>query len=191
MKILKTNQGIWAGLKITVLSFLLVAQTSSAQTNYKLAASGENNVKVSGTSNVHDWTMNASGLESSGVFKFNGKEELIDVASLKFTVMAKSLKSGKSSMDSRTYKVIKADEFPKIAYQLTAANVTPLQVGKYTVHTTGNLTIAGKTQAITMKVMVTVNSDRSITCHGTEKLILTDYGIDPPSFMLEIGRAHV
>lgn len=35
-----------------------------------------------------------------------------------------------------------------------------------------------------MKVMVTVNSDRSITCHGTEKLILTDYGIDPPSFML-------
>ena len=87
-------------------------------------------------------------------------------------------------MDSRTYKSIKESEFPKISYQLTFATVTMIQANKYAIQTTGTLTIAGKTQSIAMKVMALVNADRSISCHGTEKLMLTDYGIEPPSFML-------
>lgn len=184
---MKTNQKLqysWNILKIAIVLFMLSPQVIMAQTAYKLTSSKDNNIKVLGTSNVHDWTMTAKDLESTGVFKFNSKDELIDLTSLKFTVVANSLKSGKSSMDSRTYKSIKADEFPKISYQLTFATVTMVQANKYSIQTTGILTIAGKTQTIAMKVMALVNADRSINCHGTEKLMLTDYGIEPPSFML-------
>ncbi|MGF1925980.1 MAG: YceI family protein, partial [Bacteroidia bacterium] len=141
-------------------------------------------VTVVGKSNVHDWEMNSAGIESQGTFKFNGKNELVGLSAFNFSVAAKSLKSGKSSMDERTYKSIKASEFPKISYRLTSAEVTLIQANKYSIQTTGALTIAGKTQTISMKVMAVVNSDQSITCQGSEKLLLTDYGISPPSFML-------
>ena len=184
---MKTNQKLqydWNILKIAIVMIMLSPQVMMAQSSYKLASGKDNTIKVLGTSNVHDWTMTAKDVESSGLFKFNNSNELIDLTLLKFTVVAKSLKSEKSSMDTRTYKSIKADQFPKITYQLTSATVTIVQANKYSIQTTGILTIAGKTQTIAMKVMALVNADRSISIHGTEKLMLTDYGIEPPSFML-------
>ena len=184
---MKTPQKIqfgWNVLKIALVMFMLSPQVIMAQTPYQLAAAKSNTIKVEGTSNVHDWTMTAKDVGSSGTFKFNTRNELTDISSLKFSVVAKSLKSEKTSMDGRTYKSMKADQFPKVTYQLTAATVTMIQDNKYAIQTTGLLSIAGKTQTISMKVMALVNADRSISCHGTQKLMLTDYGIEPPSFML-------
>jgi polyisoprenoid-binding protein YceI len=109
---------------------------------------------------------------------------MTDLTALKFILVAKSLKSGKSSMDDRTYKTLSATEFPQISYQLTFATVTMVQAKRYSIQTTGILTIAGKTQSLSMKVIALINADGSISCHGSEKLVLTDYGIKPPSFML-------
>jgi polyisoprenoid-binding protein YceI len=184
MKKVHLVPSVMAGIKIAILFILLSPLGAIAQTAYKLASGKNNTIKVLGTSNVHDWTMTAKDIESTGTFKFNSKDELVAVNSLKFIVVAKSLKSEKSSMDTRTYKSIKADDFPKISYQLTNAEVTMIQANKYAIQTTGTLTIAGKTQSIAMKVTALVNADRSMSFHGTEKLMLTDYGIQPPSFML-------
>lgn len=184
---MRTNQIIhygWIISKVSIVLFMLSPMMLMAQSSYKLATAKDNSIKVLGKSNVHDWTMVAKGLESSGTFKFNGNNELVDLTSLKFSVLAKSLKSEKTSMDERTYKAMKADQFPKVTYQLTFATVTMVQANKYSIQTSGNLTIAGKTQVIAMKVMALVNADGSITCHGEENLLLTDYGIQPPSFML-------
>lgn len=184
---MKTNQLIhygWIILKVSIVLFMLSPMMLMAQSSYKLASAKDNTIKVLGKSNVHDWTMVAKGLESSGTFKFDKNNELVDLTSFRFSVLAKSLKSDKTSMDERTYKAMKADQFPKVNYQLTFATVTMVQANKYSIQTSGNLTIAGKTQVIAMKVMALVNADGSITCHGQENLILTDYGIQPPSFML-------
>lgn len=174
----------WIISKISLLLFILSPLVMIAQTPYQLTAGKNNTIKVGGTSNVHDWTMTAKEVESSGIFKFNTRNELTDISSLRFSVVAKSLKSEKTSMDGRTYKSMKADQFPKVTYQLSTATVTMVQDNKYAIQTTGLLTIAGKTQTINMKVMALVNSDRTVSCHGTQKLMLTDYGIEPPSFML-------
>jgi len=155
-----------------------------AQSVYKLIPSKNAAITVNGKSNVHDWVMTSTGVESVGTFKFNSRNELTNLSAFSFSVVAKSLKSGKSSMDERTYKSIKANDFPKISYKLTYSEVTMVQANKYAIQTTGLLTIAGKTQTISMKVMALVNADQTISCHGTEKLLLTDYGIAPPSFML-------
>lgn len=181
MKTVNKSQKI---IKIGILLLLLSPLATWAQTAYKLSSGKDNVLKVLGTSNVHDWIMTANNIESTGMFKFNSRNEMVDLTALKFTVVAKSLTSGKSSMDGRTYKSIKESEYPKITYQLTFATVTMVQANKYAIQTTGTLTIAGKTQTIAMKVMALVNADHSISCHGTEKLMLTDYGIAPPSFML-------
>ncbi len=177
-------QYIWNSFKIATLLFLLSPQVIMAQSVYKVASNKNAKITVNGLSNVHDWVMTSTDIESQGTFKFNTKDELTGLSAFSFSVAAKSLKSGKSSMDTRTYKSLKADEFPKINYRLTFAEVTMVQANKYSIQTTGILTIAGKTQTISMKVMALVNADKTISCHGTEKLMLTDYGIEPPSFML-------
>ena len=87
-------------------------------------------------------------------------------------------------MDTRTYKAIKADQFPKITFKLESAAITPVQKNKVTIKATGNLTIAGVTQTIVLDVVAVVNTDNSITCTGSKKIKLTDYKIDPPSYLL-------
>lgn len=155
-----------------------------AQGAYKLSADKGTIIKILGTSNVHDWTMASSILESQGNFKLNDGKELTGLSSLSFSLAVKSLKSEHESMDSRTYKTVNADKYPKISYKLNAATVTALEKNKYLIKATGDLTISGTTQTITMNVTAVVNPDHSITCSGSAPVKLTDYKIDPPSFML-------
>lgn len=184
MKKVQRRLGVWPSIKIAILLIALSPLGIMAQSLYKLAPTNNVSITVIGTSNVHDWTMTSTGIESQGVFKLNAKNELTGLSAFSFVVQAKSLKSGKSSMDSRTYKSILADEFPKISFILKSAVVNQLSASKFQILATGNLSIAGATQLITLDVISMVNADQSIICTGTEKLKLTDYKIDPPSFML-------
>jgi polyisoprenoid-binding protein YceI len=165
---------------------LLFSTQLHAQDTYKLNGSKENMVKVSGKSNVHDWAMTAENPVSEANFgSLTGADNVPkNLTSLSFSVNAKSLKSEHSSMDTRTYKVIKADAYPKITFKSSSAVITPASKGKFTVKVTGSLSIAGVAKTVTLQANGVVNADQSITCNGIQKLKLTDYSIQPPSFML-------
>ncbi|MDB5130827.1 MAG: yceI [Mucilaginibacter sp.] len=177
-------------LKIACLSVIIALITSGlipqpllAQNTYRLSPGKDAAITVLGSSNVHDWTMTASTMESRGEFNFEGGT-LRSLLAFNFSVDAKSLKSDHESMDTRTYKTIKADQYPKITYKLTHAVITAMQKNKYSIRTTGELRIAGATQTIVILVSAVVNPDNSISCSGSQKIKLTDFNIDPPSFML-------
>jgi len=181
----KLNKHITAFTFMIAAIFLgAIAQNAMAQSTYKLFADKDASIKVLGSSNVHDWTMASQSMESQGEFKLDNEGQLRSLSSFSFSLEAKSLKSEHSSMDDRTYKTMKADQFPKVTYKLSSAVITPVQKNKYSIKTTGELTIAGVSQTITMVVTAVINPDNTITCSGSEALKLTDYKIDPPSFML-------
>ncbi len=161
----------------------MYAQKLKAQT-YKIVAGKDVNIKVLGSSNVHDWTEVTSAIESTGEFKIGDENQIQALESFNLAVTAKSLKSEHDMMDTRTYKAIKADQFPKITFKLESAAITPVQKNKVNIKATGNLTIAGVTQTIVLDVVAVVNTDNSITCTGSKKIKLTDYKIDPPSYLL-------
>ena len=180
----KLNKQIAATITImAAIIFIVMPQTIRAQASYKLLPGKDVAVKVLGSSNVHDWIEIATGLTSQGDFKFEG-DQLKSLHSFSFSVDVKSLKSEHESMDNRTYKTIKADKFPTVTYKLTSAIVTLVQKNKYTIKATGDLTIAGSTQTVVLNVAAIVNADNTITCTGTQNIKLTDYKMDPPSFML-------
>jgi polyisoprenoid-binding protein YceI len=174
---------------IAAIIFLAIPMGLRAQANYKLLPGKDVNVKVLGSSNIHDWTMTATGLESQGDFKFEGGQ-LRSLHSFSFSVDAKSLKSEHESMDSRTYKSMNADKFPKIIYKLNSAVITQVQKNKYAIKATGELTISGATQTVVLDVTAVVNPDNTITCTGSQKIKLTDYKIDPPTFMLGAMKVY-
>ena len=169
-------------LIIAAIIFLAVPTLVAAQATYKLVQSSDVTIKVLGSSNVHDWVMTSTTMQSQGDFTVNG-DKLQALHSLSFRLAVKSLHSEHASMDDRTYKSVNASKYPDISYKLTSAVVTPGGAGKYLVKTKGNLTIAGATQPISMEVTATV-ANNVITCSGEKKIQLTDYGIKPPTFML-------
>jgi polyisoprenoid-binding protein YceI len=162
--------------------FFALPLISQAQT-YGLVSGKQGSIKVLGTSNVHDWEMASTSMDSKGEFKFDGNNALQSISNFTFTVAAKTIKSESSSMDSRMYKAIKADEYPKITYNLRSTQVTPAGKNKFLVKAIGDLTIAGAKQPIAMDVNVVVNPDNTLTITGSEPLKLTDYKLTPPSFM--------
>jgi hypothetical protein len=157
-----------------------------AQDFYKLSGSKENSIKVLGTSNVHDWTMEAQNPTAEALFSTLASDEDIpkSLNSLSFSVGAKSLKSDRTSMDNRTYKTIKADTYPKITFKLVSSVITPVRKNVFLIKATGTLTIAGTSKTILMQVNGSMNGDNSITCSGQQKIKLTDFNIQPPSFMM-------
>ncbi len=175
-------------LTVTILTAAVIVggifQTVSAQTVYKITPGKDASIKVLGTSNVHDWALTSAAIESQGDFKLDNDGQLRSLSSFSLSLNAKSLKSEHESMDNRTYKTMKADQYPKVTYKLSSATVTPAQKNKYTIKATGELTIAGVSQTIVMTIYAVINADNTITCTGSENLKLTDYKIDPPSFML-------
>src|SRR5690606_25975792 len=85
-------------------ALLWIGGTSAfAQTRYNMAAGSE--LKVTGTSTLHDWEMvskDATG--QAAVTLENGQFK--SISSLSVTLKAESLKSGKSQMDKNAYKAL-------------------------------------------------------------------------------------
>lgn len=183
----KRGLSIIAAIALTI--FFALPQNLKAQTNYKALPGKDVAIKVLGTSNIHDWTMTATGIESQGQFKFDAGQ-LEALTSFSLVAEAKSLKSESTSMDGRCYKTIKADQYPRITFKLGSATVTGVQKNKYTIKASGELTISGTSQPAVLTVTAVVNPDNSITCSGAQKIKLTDYKIEPPTFLLGAMKVY-
>ncbi|HSI91102.1 MAG TPA: YceI family protein [Adhaeribacter sp.] len=164
--------------------FLILPNFVNAQVVYNTNGTSDKTIKVFGTSNVHDWDMKSTAIESHGMFVVNPGNKLVSISNLTFTTTAKGLKSNSNGMDDRTHKLLKADQHPTITYKLQSAVISPTQKDNtYLIRSTGILTIAGVSQTITMDVTGVVNNQNTITCSGSKKIKLTDYKLTPPSYM--------
>ena len=155
-----------ANFKTLVLAFGMISGLAAGQ---KISS---NNVKtvVSGTSTLHDWTM------TSLTGSFSGNVSGNTIQDVRYSMNGKTLKSGKGAMDNNAYKAIQAEKFPNISFTATSVNL-----GKGVM--TGKLTVTNVTKTISLPVNVTKSGD-SYTIWGTAGIKMTDYGVTPPSFMM-------
>jgi polyisoprenoid-binding protein YceI len=180
------KKNIKQSILLITLSLIASIELTQAQSTYKIQETKDVNMKLSGTSTLHNWEMsaqNTTGIAEFG-FKGTGELELNSLKSLTFSLIVTDLKSGESKLDKNAYKALKTDQYKDIDYKLTSAVIMPESKGKYLIKTKGNLTIAGVTKEVIMDVYAVVNKDGSITCTGSDKLNMTDYSVKPPKFML-------
>jgi len=170
-------------LAIGILGFHFSLQ---AQSIYKIMDSNGIDMKLSGTSTLHKWAMDAKTFDGEGTFGFTpgNEHQLTSLTSLTFSLEVQNLKSDEKGLDKNAYKALKSDQYKDIFYKLTSATVLPEKESKYLIKTQGNLSIAGVTKEVAMDVYCVVNPDATIRCTGSDKLNMTDYRVKPPSFML-------
>lgn len=163
-------------LILLVLSSGFAAMQANAQTAMKIAPGSQ--VKVNGTSNIHDWTMAAGSFSSDARFTLK-QNQLQDVTALTFVLPVKNLKGKEDLLNSRALKALKADQHSQIIFKLLSAE----SAGKM-IKATGSLTIAGVTREIPIAVNYQVNADESVTITGEKKIKMSDFKISPPTFMM-------
>lgn len=165
--------------------FILFSNMIQSQNSYKISSSKNSEIKVSGTSTLHEWVMNTKTFSCEAQFEIIPGiiNQLQSILSLSFSLPIQNLKSGKKKMDKNAYKALNEDQYSAIVFKLVSANVFPQKDDKYKMDIHGNLSIAGITKSIDMEVYCKINSDRSITCSGSKKLRMTEYKVQPPVFM--------
>ena len=176
---------------LTALAIAMVAGAAarlSAQSARPLALNAAR-ITIAGTSNIHEFTASTTSVrvtrvavaEAAGGASFwdslvkPGALEAFEVA-----VPAAQLSSPKEGLDKNMHKALKVTEHPDITFRLTAveagANAGALKAR-------GVLKIAGVEREVVLD-LTTERHDANLTVKGKVTLLMTDYGIKPPTAML-------
>lgn len=165
---------------VTTLFVLFLLAVSPAWTQTRQVVAEDSKLTVSGTSTLHDWTIDAERLE--GKAKVALVNKVLELEALQFQVPVRSLKSGKGAMDSNTYDALEAKKHPTIQYQLTDVLDMQEQADGYKIKAKGKLTIAGTTRPVVMQVNAKLQD--GVQFSGSIPLKMTDFNIDPPTALL-------
>ena len=180
MKIRFLKKGnAFVGLALTgiLLSFSL-----SAQERYQVDVDASE-LKVSGTSTVHDWSMQGEKFSGYILAMPNGNT-LEKIEQGTFSFKAEGLESDNSIMNNKTHDALKSDDHPEIIFKLTAIDDFKTSAGSFSGMASGKLTVAGKTRYVNVPFSGNYISKNKIKVKGSYRLKMTDYNMDPPTAML-------
>jgi len=177
-------------------AWLPLAISLSAQTftRYDAQPAGSK-VKLAGDSSLHEWTMEGTiiggFLEIDSAVKIDTAEKTIAGLTggkvntrAQVSIPIRSIKSGKSSMDSAMQDAMNQKTFPKIEYRLSElvlkdmphAAGTPFQF-----ESTGELSMNGVTNKISMPVTIDRVDKSKLKITGSVPLKMTAFHIKPPT----------
>ncbi len=154
-----------------LLTLLLISGLTAGQWEFKTVPS-QSTMTILGTSSLHDWESKVGDFAVSGTMG----ENLI--TNLKVEVNVKSIKSGKSIMDDKTYDALKSEKFPTVYF--TAES---LALSGSKAEGLGVLTLAGVSRTISLEAQTTTKGAGTVQVNGEVSIKMSEYGIDPPTAM--------
>lgn len=138
----------------------------------------DSDIKVSGTSTLHDWEMEVQEVKGKSVVHMNEQGHLV-LDQVDIIVPVESMESGKSMMNKYTYEALKSKEHPNIRFKANDC----ISKGGNNYLVKGALTIGGQTKHINVPLTATLISTDRIKVVGSKQLKMTDYGVEPPTVM--------
>lgn len=135
---------------------------------------------ISGTSNLHDWEMEAETFSGETSLKMNDGS-IEEVSSINFTCLVSDITSDKRIMNNKAHDALQEKKHPEIKFQLNSGDAVKLSDGK--IELTGTLTIAGKSKKVNITSSYQPEGNNKLSVSGEVPLKMTDFGIEPPSAM--------
>jgi polyisoprenoid-binding protein YceI len=160
---------------------LVISHATNSQDNFSLKTA---KATIQGTSSLHDWESDITKIECTGLFQIQ-HEVLKAVKSMEIKIMVKGIKSTKGKMmDNKTYDAFKFEKNPDIIFTFISAKISVDKPNVATLETTGNVSMAGVTNLITLsaKGKVLTNGDLEFTV--SKKIKMSDYKMKQPTAMM-------
>lgn len=113
----------------------------------------------------------------------NNSLEEFKITYLKLIVPIWKLDSGNESMDENMQEALSAEVNPNIVFELISPVVFSFKnvIDSITINATGNLTVAGTKKSVDLNITVVTQSENEFEFKGEIKLLMTDFGVEPPS----------
>jgi hypothetical protein len=182
----------------TISALMAAAATTAAAQSasaIRLRLDPSSEVTIEGTSSLHAFHCKTNKIMAYVDVDPGYTKDLTKVArpiaSVKVNIVVRTLTCGNGQMDKNMYSTLNADANPIIKYTLSdydilAGSASP---AAFSAKTSGTLTISGKEKAFDMTINAARLSDGKTTAEGEHALLMSDFGIKPPSFMF--GRLKV
>ena len=172
----------------TISALLAAFATAGAQTtSTRLRIEPGSELTISGTSNVHDFECKTNKFSAYIDVDPGYTKDLTKVVrpivSVNVVIAVKSLSCGNKKMDENMYSTLRADQNQIIRYTLSGYDILNGSATGFAAQTTGTLTILGKQKLVAMKIDASRLNDGKATARGEETLLMSEFGIKPPSFM--------
>lgn len=142
-------------------------------------------VTVAGTSNVHGWTCAAGRFTGTG----DGTPTaagLTALSALTVTVPVAQIDCGNGQMNRKLRDALLATTSPTIRFVLSNATVS----NRSTITANGQLTIAGQTRPVRITAQGQPVSGNRFRFTGTVPLLMSQYGIRPPTAVMGTMRTR-
>jgi len=183
---------------LTVSALMAVAATAGAQSAsaIRLRLDPGSEVTIEGTSSMHAFHCKTNKIMAYVDVDPGYTKDLTKVArpiaSVKVNIVVRTLTCGNGQMDKNMYSTLNADQNPIIKYTMSGYDILgTASPTSFVAQTTGTLTISGQDKSIAMKINAARLSDGKATAQGEQDVLMTDFGIKPPSFMfgtLKVGN---
>jgi polyisoprenoid-binding protein YceI len=184
---------------LTVSALMAVAATAGAQSAsaIRLRLDPGSEVTIEGTSSMHAFHCKTNKIMAYVDVDPGYTKDLTKVArpivSVKVNIVVRTLSCGNGQMDKNMYSTLDADKNPTIKYTMSGYDILDgsAKPAAFVAKTTGTLTISGQEKVISMKINAERLSDGKATAEGEQDVLMTDFGIKPPSFMfgtLKVGN---
>ena len=184
-------------ISFTLLLLLITAGLSAQPAGRtQLQVLPESKLRLDGNSTMHEYSAAASVISGtilvdSSLFSAvsAGLSRLFRQAELKIPV--KKMNSGNEKLDDKMYDALKADDHPDITFRLTSdTTVSGTLKDTLKVNASGILSVAGKENPVELSFSLVRDQDNTVSIKGSKELLMSDFGIEPPSMMLGLLKTE-
>jgi polyisoprenoid-binding protein YceI len=177
---------------MTVSAMMAVAATAGAQSSsaIRLRLDPTSEVTIEGTSSLHAFHCKTNKMMAYVDVDPGYTKDLTKVSrpivSVKVNIVVRTLTCGNGQMDKNMYSTLGADKNPLIKYSMSGYDILngSTSPAAFVAKTTGTLMVAGQEKVISMKINAERLSDGKATAQAEQTILMSDFGIKAPSFML-------
>ena len=158
-----------------LLTAVLVGALPAVADSYK--ARPGSSIKIAGTSNIHDWTVESKLIGGSMELKGDlAKAGKVD-ATAEAKISVRSIKSDKKAMDDIMHAAMKVEQNPTVVFTLKELTAQ----GDMKFEAKGELALAGVTKEVKFPVTMEKVEGDQLKVKGVLDTKMTDFGIQPPA----------
>lgn len=159
----------------------------------RLAVRADSRLWLEGSSNVRDWRCDATSLDASVDIDdaMHTMTSAAHIRRVQVRVPTHALTCGRSQMDHIMYKALHVDDAPECRQIVGRFEVVPAATGEQsTLVMQGTLRIAGRERVVRVPVALEEQTDGSVRARGALPILMTDYGISPPTALFGVVRTE-